>query len=263
MTNVHLATKGVSVWYEKHQALVDMTFALDRGKWLGVLGPNGCGKSTLLRTVSRALSPASGVVEFAGKPLDSWSPRELARRMAVVPQSDTLGLDFTAGEIVSMGRSPHQGRWGIETARDREVVHESMVLTDTTEFQNRLASTLSGGEYQRVLIARALAQEPELLLLDEPTSHLDLAAQSHILELLSRLNRERGLTLIAVLHDLTLASLYCGDLLLMSKGSLVAQGSPEETLTVDRIRAVYGAEVAVIPHPASTRPMVVPLPPRH
>jgi iron complex transport system ATP-binding protein len=258
--SARIAVQGVTLSYAASPALDDVTLEVPAGDFLGILGPNGSGKTTLLRTVARALTPDRGCVLLDGEDVRRSSPSKLARKMAVAPQITVPTLDFTAGELVRMGRSPYQGRWGTESRKDREVAAEAMRLTDTLAFADRVAGTLSGGEYQRVLIARALAQEPQVLLLDEPTAHLDLSAQISLLELLHRLNRERGITLIAVLHDLNLAAAYCRRLALMKKGRLVALGSPEETLTAIRVLEVYGTEALVRPHPLTGRPMVMPVP---
>ena len=260
MPSIRLSIQGVTLAYGAVPALDGVTLDVPGGDFLGILGPNGSGKTTLLRTISRALAPTAGAVLLDGDEVRRLSPNALARRMAVVPQSAPPSLDFTAGELVLMGRSPYQGRWGGETRRDREVAGEAMRLTNTLAFFDRPCATLSGGEYQRVLVARALAQEPETLLLDEPTAHLDLSAQIGLLELLHRLNRERGITLLAVLHDLNLAATYCRRLALLSRGRLVALGAPEEVLTAERVGEVYGAEVLVRPHPLTGGPMIVPVP---
>ncbi|MBW3622472.1 MAG: ABC transporter ATP-binding protein [Armatimonadetes bacterium] len=255
-----LSIEGVTVAFGDVSALSGVSLEVPAGDFLGLLGPNGSGKTTLLRVISRALAPQLGEVKLDGEDLRRYAPAELARRMAVVPQISVPTLDFTAGELVRMGRSPYQGRWGVETRLDREVAEEAMRLTSTLPFEGRVAGTLSGGEYQRVLVARALAQEPDLLLLDEPTAHLDLSAQIGLLELLHRLNRLQGITVVAVLHDLNLAATYCRRLAMLHRGRLVSLGSPEEVLTVERLREVYDAETLVRPHPLTGRPMVVPVP---
>jgi iron complex transport system ATP-binding protein len=255
-----LSLHGVGVSYGGVTALKDVSLEVPPGDFLGILGPNGSGKTTLLKAISRVLVPQHGQVLLDGDDLRRLSPSKLARRMAVVPQSAAPSLDFTVGEFVRMGRSPWQGRWGIETKRDHEIAGDAMRLTNTVRFVDRLTGTLSGGEFQRVLVARALTQEPDILLLDEPTAHLDLHAQIQLLEMLHRLNRERGLTLLAVLHDLNLAATYCHRLALMYRGSLSALGAPEEVLKEDRLLDVYGAEVLVRPHPITGRPMTLPIP---
>ncbi len=255
-----LSAHEVTLQFERFTALDGVTFDIPPGDFLGILGPNGSGKTTLLRAFSRALKPSAGAIHLDGAAITSLPPSDLARRMAVVPQFSASGLEYTAGELVRMGRAPYQGRWGGETRRDRAVAEEAMRLTGVESLDGRIASTLSGGELQRVLIARALAQEPSILLLDEPTAHLDLSAQITLLELLHRLNRENGLTLVAVLHDLNLAATYCHRLAMMCRGALVALGTPEEVLTVERIREVYGVEALLRPHPLTRRPMALPVP---
>lgn len=260
MPSVRLCVQGVSLHYNAVAALDGVSLDVPSGDFLGILGPNGSGKTTFLRTLSRTLAPTAGTILLDGEEIRRYGSNDLARKMAVVPQIAVPSLDFTAGELVRMGRSPYQGRWGTESRRDRDVAEEAMRLTNTLAFESRIAGTLSGGEYQRVLVARALAQEPQILLLDEPTAHLDLNAQIGLLELLHRLNRERGITLLAVLHDLNLAATYCHRLALLSQGRLAALGSPEEVLTAERLRDVYGAEVLIRRHPLTGRPMVMPVP---
>jgi iron complex transport system ATP-binding protein len=187
------------------------------------------------------------------------SPRERARQIAVVPQHAPAVFDFTALEVVLMGRSPHLPALGVESAHDVAVAREAMRRTGTEAFAGRSLGALSGGERQRVLLARALAQETPILLLDEPTAHLDVNFQIETLRLLRTLHAERGVTVLAVLHDLNLASLYCDRLIMLSSGRLAAEGPPNEVLTAERLDEVYGAAVWCEPHPTTGKPYVLPL----
>jgi iron complex transport system ATP-binding protein len=248
--NLHAGYGGVAI-------LQGVSIELRESEFAGVIGPNGSGKTTLLRSMSRVLAPMSGSVSLDGKDIYSVPAREFARRVAVVPQDTLVAFDFSVLEIVLMGRSPRLGRFAIEGHRDVEIALEALARTGTEHLKDRQINALSGGERQRVMVARALAQEPEVLLLDEPTSHLDISFQFEIMDLVKSLNRERGMTVLAVLHDLNLASQYCDRLVLIGQGSVQADGSPDEVITADNIRRVYGAEVWVRRHPATSRPYVI------
>ena len=207
--------------------------------------------------MSRVLAPMGGSVTLDGRDIYSIPARDFARRVAVVPQDTLVAFDFSVLEIVLMGRSPRLGRFAVEGVRDTEIALEALARTGTVHLRDRQINALSGGERQRVMVARALAQEPDALLLDEPTSHLDISFQFEIMDLIKSLNRERGMTVLAVLHDLNLASQYCDRLILIGQGGVQADGSPDEVITADNIRRVYGAEVWVRRHPATSRPYVI------
>lgn len=243
--------------YNGAAILQGVSIELEDSEFVGVIGPNGCGKTTLLRSMSRVLAPQGGLVLLDGKSIFSISAREFARRVAVVPQDTLVAFDFSVLEIVLMGRSPRMGRFAIEGTRDTDIALDALKRTGTAHLKDRQINALSGGERQRVMVARALAQEPDALLLDEPTSHLDISFQFEIMDLVKSLNRERGMTVLAVLHDLNLASQYCDRLILIGQGIVQADGSPEQVITADIIRRVYGAEVWVRRHPATTRPYVI------
>ena len=257
---VLLEVNGVTVEFGSVRVLDGVTFSVRRGEFVGVLGPNGSGKTTLIRTISRVLTPRAGVVLLGGADVRRLSQTLVARRLAVVPQSAQVGFDYTVEELVLMGRSPHQGRLGLDTERDRETARDAMARTRVLHLADRAAPSLSGGELQRVILARALAQQPEVLLLDEPTSHLDMNFQVEILEMVRSLSRHDGITVVAVLHDLNLASCYCERLILLKDGVVVAIGRPEEVLTAELIGDVYGADVLVRPHPVTGRPHIIVVP---
>ena len=246
----------VSCSYGSHNVLDGITFTVERGAFAGILGPNGSGKTTLLRCLSRVLKPRRGTVLLEDRDLYRESPRRVALKMAVVPQENATVFSFTVGEVVLMGRTPHLKMFQREGEADLAAAAWAMELTGISHLADRPVTALSGGEYQRVVIARALAQEPEVILLDEPTSHLDINHQLELLELLKVLSRREKLTVVCVFHDLNLAAQYCDRLILMKEGRIFALGRPEEVLTPQNIRSVFGASVAVRRHPLSGRPLI-------
>jgi iron complex transport system ATP-binding protein len=244
-------------------ALEDVSVDIMRGEMVALLGPNGSGKSTLLRNLSGILRPAKGTVHLsdpAEVDLASLSPRERARRIAFVPQQVQIRFPFTVRELVMMGRSPHQGRMGLEQTDDLNIVARCMDMVQVTHLADRPVDELSGGEAQRVVVAQALAQGSDILLLDEPTSHLDINFQCEIMDLLQDLHSKRGYTVLISLHDLNLAATYCDRAVLLCGGRLHSQGSPVEVLTEDTIREVYGARVRVGRNPFLEVPLVTLMP---
>jgi iron complex transport system ATP-binding protein len=229
------------------------------GRLLGVIGPNGAGKSTLVRVLSHLLDPVGGSVQLNGQNVARWRPADLARVLAVVPQDRELPSAFTIWETVLMGRTPYLGWMGKESQLDRDVVRRAMEETGVFHLAHRLVGQLSGGERQRVVVARALAQQPRVLLLDEPTAHLDISHQVETLSLIVRLVREQALAALAIFHDLNLAAQYCDELVLLNLGRIVAQGMPDQVLTPELLQQVYRAEVVVVPHPLNGLPAVFPV----
>jgi len=239
--------------------LKDITCSIDSGKILGILGPNGSGKSTLLKLLARVLRPQYGTIELLGDALSVLSQADVARRVALVPQETLQIFPYTIAEMVLMGRFPHHRGWGgwhWEDSDDRRIAHLAMEDLDVAHLGAKLVTDVSGGERQRAVIARALTQQPQVLLLDEPTAFLDLHHQLDIARILRRLNRERGLTVILVSHDLNLASQYCDQLMLLQHGHIVEVGSPREVLRPDLLESVYGCQVLVDSHPQSGLPRV-------
>jgi iron complex transport system ATP-binding protein len=222
---------------------------------VGILGPNGSGKTTLLKILSAVLR-GQGEVELNGKNVATYGRRELSRLFAVVQQEARVNFPYTAAEIVLMGRASYHSPLALEGKKDLEVARVSMNLTDSLALANRYLHELSGGEKQRVMIARALAQEPAILLLDEPSAFLDLKHQVQVFELLRRLNRERGLTIVAALHDLNLAALFFPRLIMLRDGKIYRDGSPSEVLTENTIEEVYGVRVRIEQNPASGKPQL-------
>jgi iron complex transport system ATP-binding protein len=238
--------------------LRDVTFAIEPGEFVGLIGPNGSGKTTLLRLIDDILQPLEGAVRVHGKPVRQMKREALARIIAVVPQESPMIFPFMVQEVVLMGRAPHLGKWRFEGEKDFAIVRRAMEMTDTLALAGRSMNRLSGGERQRVLIARALAQEPELMLLDEPTAFLDIRHQVEFFNLIKSLNTSQGLTVIAVTHDINLASLYCDRIILLKEGRVRVIGRPEEVITEEHIQDVYDTPVTVDRHPVDGLPRVTP-----
>ena len=251
--------KSISFHYPGREVFRNLSLSIEEGEILGLIGPNSSGKTTLLKLIDGILSPQHGEVLFQGQNLRSLKRPFLARQMAVVPQEMDLPFAFQVREIVLMGRAPYLSRWGWETEKDWTVVRQSMALTDVAGQEDRPFAELSQGEKQRVLLARALAQEPRVLLLDEPTSHLDLNHQVEIHELIRRLNRERKLTVLNISHDLNLAAEYCHRMVLLRQGTIDSVGTPAQVLTEENIRRVYEIQVLIERHPISGAPRVIPI----
>ena len=252
-----LSVENLQFQYPGVPVLRDISFDVPSGDFLSLLGPNGSGKSTLLRLLDRILIPQSGSITLTGRPLSDFSRRDLARRIAYVPQDTLWVFPYTVLEVVLMGRSPHVGRSGFESKRDVEIAWEMMRLTDIESLADKLITAISGGERQRVLIARALSQQPEILLLDEPNAHLDINHQVDIFRILQEQNEQKNLTIISVSHDLNLAASFSKRTLLLGEGgdrgsTLFAIGQPKDVLTESNIERVYKTPVLVDQLPAST-----------
>ena len=253
-----LAFEDVSFAYGTQPVFRGLTLRVEPGELTAVLGPNGTGKTTWFRLAAGSLAPARGTVRLFGHDLRTLGAAERARTVAVVPQESPLEFEFRVHEIVAMGRSPHQGLLGLESAEDRRAVAEALRATGMEAFAGRPLAALSGGEKQRVVLARALAQKPRLLLLDEPTAHLDLKHRLAIYALLERLHGE-GLTAVVVSHDLNLAAAHCKRLVLFRCGEVVADGPPRQVLRPDVLREVYDVELEVRQDGSRGHPFVVPL----
>jgi iron complex transport system ATP-binding protein len=240
-------------------ALRDVSLVVPRGSLAGLLGPNGCGKTTLLKLLSGVLVPDGGTVSLDGRPLAAMSRRQIARRVAVVPQETHPAFDFTAMEMVLMGRHPHLGAFRLEGPEDFAIARDALAATGTAHLAERPYMTLSGGEKQRVVIASALAQSPDVLLLDEPTASLDLRFQIEVASLLRRLNRDRGVTMVLATHDLNLAAAICDTLVLLREGQVIAQGATSDVLTPAMVQHLYGVEADVTFHHRAGHLTVVPV----
>jgi iron complex transport system ATP-binding protein len=241
---VLLEVHGVTFGYEREPLLYDVHVQVRKGEMVGLLGPNGSGKTTLLRLVSGVLRPQQGTVVLEGRDLPDWGRRGVARNIAVVPQELHVPFAFTVEQMVSLGRTPFVNLLGSRSSQDANIVLDAMHAADIGPLAGRIFNELSGGERQRVIVAMALAQQPKLLLLDEPTAHLDIKYQIDVLELVQRLNRERGVTVIAAMHDLNLAARYFPRLLLFQRG-VVADAGPAEVLEPHLLKRVYGIDVQV------------------
>lgn len=260
MPVARILAHGLEFRYDSHLALAGISLRIERGDMVALIGPNGAGKSTLLKCLTRALRPRCGAVLVEGRDIGRLGARELARRIGMVPQAQTLDFDFTVEEIVAMGRHPYLPPFGGLRPADLEAVRQALEATGTGSLAERPVSSLSGGEQQRVTLARALAQEPEILLLDEPTAHLDIAYQVEIMEMVRDLNRRRGMTVLAAVHDLNLAARYFPRFLLLAGGKILAAGRAEQVLRPEILRRAYGVEVIVTKHPVLACPIVFPAP---
>ncbi|MFI5849606.1 ABC transporter ATP-binding protein [Micromonospora chalcea] len=253
-----LSTRDLVVGYEGRTVLDGLDLDLPADTFTVIVGPNACGKSTLLRTMARLLTPRRGAVLLDGAAIWDLPTRDVARRLGVLPQSPLVPEGITVADLVGRGRQPYQRWWRQWSAEDGRAVDEAMRLADVAGLADRAVDTLSGGQRQRVWIAMTLAQDTDALLLDEPTTYLDLAHQVEVLDLLHRLRAERGRTVVAVLHDLNQAARYAGHLIAMRDGAVVAAGPPREILTADLVRDVFGLDCVVVPCPVSGAPLVVP-----
>ena len=264
--NVQEASTGLSVqdislaYNPAHPVIEDLSTAITPGAVTMIVGPNACGKSTLLRSLSRVLSPRSGRVVLDGRDIATLSPKQVARRVGLLAQSSIAPPGITVHELVARGRYPHQSILHQWSVRDDEAVSEAMERTDVSVLAARRVASLSGGQRQRVWVAMALAQRTDILLLDEPTTYLDLAHQVDVLELFRELNGELGTTIVAVLHDLNQACRYGDEVIAMHQGAILAHGAPDEVVTAEMVEEVFGLPVQVISDPLTGTPLVLPRP---
>lgn len=254
--NPLLQVKAISFSYGQRKVLQDISFRAEAGEVIALLGPNGVGKSTLIKLLSGALSPSGGEISLFGRSLSSLSRREAAKEISVVPQEAPATFSFSVLEVVLMGRFPHQVGLAFAQEEDLRLARSALKEVGALQDEGRLVSALSGGERQRVMLARALAQDPKLLLLDEPTAHLDLAHQAQALQAVEA--RRPKSAIIAALHDLNLASLYATRLLLLSQGTILADGPPKEIMKSDLLERCFGHPVEVLAHPRYQTPAVLP-----
>ena len=253
--NPAIQTENLTFAYKDKPVLDGVSLSVERGEMVGFLGPNGSGKTTLLKIFSAVLR-GRGNVKVNGRSIATYGKRELSRLFAMVPQESQILFPYTVAEIVLMGRASYHSPLALERKQDLEVARASMELTDSLSFSDRYLHELSGGEKQRVIIARALAQEPQILLLDEPSAFLDLKYQVQVFDLMRRLNREHNLTIVAALHDLNLAALFFPRLVMLRDGRVYRDGSPKEVLTEKTIEEVYGIQVRVEPDPSGEKPQL-------
>jgi len=254
-----LAAEGLTVGYGDRTVIEHLDLLVPPGRITAIVGANACGKSTLLRSMSRLLAPRDGRVVLDGKAVHRLPAKELARTLGLLPQSPIAPEGITVADLVGRGRHPHQGVFTRRRTEDDVAVAAALDATQTTELAGRAVDELSGGQRQRVWIAMALAQQTDLLLLDEPTTFLDVSHQVQVLDLLTDLNRSRGTTIVMVLHDLNMAARYADHLVALASGRLHAAGEPAEVLTEETVRAVFGLECRVIDDPTSGRPLMLPI----
>lgn len=253
-----LDVAALRVSYGDRPVLRGIDLQVAAGQVVGLIGPNGCGKTTLLKAITRLIPWLSGAVLLQGEPASALSRHELSRRVAVVPQNPVLPLGYTALEVVLMGRTPHLGFLEQEGAQDYQRARAALQEVGASDLAERRVDELSAGERQNVVLARALAQDAPILLLDEPTANLDIGHQIAVFSLVRKLARRSPLAVLAAIHDLTLASLYCDRLALMANGTIVATGPAEQVLTASNIRQAYGADVIIVREPSLPAPVIIP-----
>ncbi|CAM5352725.1 MULTISPECIES: ABC transporter ATP-binding protein [Streptomyces] len=257
-----LSAESVTLGYDQRVIAKDLSVEIPDRSFTVIVGPNACGKSTLLRALSRMLKPSEGQVLLDGQAIHSLPAKKVARTLGLLPQSSIAPDGITVGDLVARGRYPHQGLLRQWSPEDERIVQESMAATGVGELGERYVDELSGGQRQRVWIAMALAQQTPLLLLDEPTTFLDIQHQIEVLDLCAQLHEEQGRTLVAVLHDLNQAARYASHLIAMRDGEVVAAGTPSSVVTAELVERVFGVRCQVIPDPETGTPLVVPAAPR-
>ena len=240
-----LEIKNLEFGYNEDLVIKGVSFNIEKGKFVSIIGPNGSGKSTLLKTINHLYIPTKGSILVDGININNMKKRDLAKKIALVPQDTVVDYDFTVEEIVLMGRHPYKNRFQKEDEGDYKIINESLEMTNTLKLKKRLITEISGGERQRVIIAKALAQKPTIILLDEPTSHLDINHQMDILNLLRKLNKEHGTTIVLVIHDINLAARYSDEIILINKGEISDMGKPEDIITNNNIESIYNLKVAI------------------
>jgi iron complex transport system ATP-binding protein len=244
---------------KQSQVLKNISLDISKGKFYSILGPNGSGKTTLLKLISKLLSTDDHKVMIDNEDINSIKTKALSKKMAIVPQQTSVEFEFSALDIVMMGRAPHISRFSSESENDFSIVKKAMVLTNTWDLKNKSINALSGGERQRVIIARAIAQETDIVLLDEPISHLDIHHQIDLLNQMKTLNKKSGKTIVAVLHDLNLAAAFSDVIILMRNGKIHSIGKPEIVLNEETIEEVYGLKVHILKEPGNNRPYIIPV----
>ncbi|MDG4862630.1 ABC transporter ATP-binding protein [Streptomyces sp. T-3] len=253
-----LATQDLTLAYEDRTVVHDLDLAIPDGKVTVIVGPNACGKSTTLRALGRLLKPKKGSVLLDGTELTKLPTKKIAQQIGLLPQTPVAPEAITVADLVARGRQPHQHWWQQWSDDDERAVTEAMERTDVSELAERSVDELSGGQRQRVWIAMALAQETDLLLLDEPTTYLDISHQVEVLDLVRQLNHDKGRTVVVVLHDLNQAARYADHLVAMKAGRIVAEGAPRDIVTADLVREVFGLDCVVVPDPVTGSPLIVP-----
>lgn len=241
-----LEVRGIQYTYGKYLVLDGIDLPIVEGEIIGILGPNGCGKTTLLKNLNKNLSPQGGCILLDGTDLEEMAKKDIAKKVAVVPQTNEIHFAFTVRDIVAMGRMPFQSMMGGQSSEDERIVDEAIRRTGLEKYADRHISTMSGGERQRVIIARAIAQTPETLLMDEPTLHLDISMQFDALDLVSRLSKEMGMTVVIVSHDLPMVARYCDRIVMLHDHKVHSIGRPEEVLTAENMRTVFNVDAELM-----------------
>lgn len=250
-----ITTKQLDISYDEALIVKALDMQIPHGKITSIIGPNGCGKSTVLKAIGRILKPKNGMVYLSGDDIRKLSTKDIAKKMAILPQTPTAPSGLTVSELVAYGRFPHQRGFGKLTPEDKKIVQWALSVTKLTEFENREVDTLSGGQRQRVWIAMALAQQTDLILLDEPTTYLDLAHQLEVLELLYDLNRRQGCTIAMVLHDLNLAARFSDYMIAIRSGKIIKHGKPEEVMTAKVLKEAFSIDAQIVQEPRTKRPV--------
>lgn len=253
-----LEIKKLSFDIGDKKILDNLIFNIERGSFCSIIGPNGSGKTTLLKHILNILKPEKNTVFIEEKEIEGYSIRERAKKIAWVPQDMGVDYDYSVEDIVLMGRTPYLSKFQEESIEDMSIIEKAMKATNTLHLRNKNIRYLSGGERQRVIIARALAQEGQILLMDEPTSHLDIQHQIEIMDTVKKQNSDRNLTVVAVLHDLNIAASYSDYLILLHNGRILAEGSPEEVLTVANVKSAYNISCSIVKNPINHRPYIIP-----
>ncbi|WP_424217445.1 ABC transporter ATP-binding protein (plasmid) [Streptomyces sp. BI20] len=254
-----LGTRDIRLGYDGREIVRGLTLDVPPGRITMIVGPNACGKSTLLRSMARLLTPMSGTVTLDGRDIHALPTREVAARLGILPQTPVAPEGITVADLVGRGRHPHQGWFRRWSSEDDAAVADALLATDVLELADRAVDELSGGQRQRVWIAMALAQRTEILLLDEPTTYLDVSHQLDVLDLLVDLNREHGTTIAVVLHDLNLACRYADHIIALRDGRVLAEGAPAEVVTEDLVHRAFGMRCTLVPDPVSGTPLIVPI----
>ena len=252
--------KNLNFFYGNIPALKDLTFSVSKGDFFIIIGPNGSGKTTLMKVMAGIFKPKTGRLKILNRTLEKYTRKDLAQTMAFVPQMMPVDFPFSVLEVVLMGRSPYMGMLGVEQAEDLKIAEQALTFTGVEHLAHRKLDQLSGGEQQRVFVARAICQEPEIILLDEPTASLDLAHQIRLMDLMEKLKNETGITVVMVSHDVNLAAMYCDRLLLLKNGEMVCLGPPDEVLTFQTLEAAYGCTLLVDESPLGNVPRITPVP---